>query len=34
MKMVTASKGGTAHDTNPSNPMGYAAATSKPKVEK
>ena len=34
MKMVTASKGGTAHEPAPSNPMGYAAATSKPKVQK
>ena len=34
MKMVKAAKGGTAHEAAPSNPMGYAAATSKPKVEK
>ena len=34
MKMVTAAKGGTAHEPAQGNPMGYAAATSKPKVEK
>ena len=34
MQMVKAAKGGAARETAPSNPMGYAMATSKPKVQK